>query len=49
MNAGRIAEQVMARTDIAVTMVGSGPGSALERYALPAGLGALAALVWAAD
>ena len=49
MAAGRTAEQVMGRTDIPVTMAGGGPPSALERYALPAGLGALAALMWAAD
>jgi nucleotide-binding universal stress UspA family protein len=44
-----IAEQVMARTDIAVTVLPQGRASALERYALPVGIGALAALIWAAD
>ncbi len=44
-----IAEQVMARTDIAVTVLPYGRPSALERYALPVGIGALAALIWAAD
>ncbi|HSU75464.1 MAG TPA: universal stress protein [Burkholderiales bacterium] len=49
MGSGRIADQVVARTDIAVTTVPEGRAGALERYALPAGLGALAALMWAAD
>ncbi|HYY61816.1 MAG TPA: universal stress protein [Burkholderiales bacterium] len=44
-----IAEQVMARTDIALTALPYGRASALERFALPVGLGALAALIWAAD
>jgi hypothetical protein len=39
----------MARTDIVVTMPPSGRPGVLERYALPVGLGALAALMWAAD
>jgi len=49
MGGGRIADQVMARTDIVVTMPPSGRPGVLERYALPVGLGALAALMWAAD
>ena len=49
MGGGRIADQVMARTDIAVTLAPSGRANAFERYALPVGLGALAALIWAAD
>lgn len=49
MGDGRIAEDVMARTRIAVSIVPGRPASALQRYALPAGLGALAALMWAAD
>jgi nucleotide-binding universal stress UspA family protein len=44
-----IAEQVMARTDTAVTVLSYGRASAFERYALPVGLGALAALIWTAD
>jgi nucleotide-binding universal stress UspA family protein len=49
MGGGRIADEVMARTDIPVTLPSSGRTSVLERYALPVGLGALAALMWAAD
>jgi nucleotide-binding universal stress UspA family protein len=49
MSGGRIADQVMARTDIAVTMLPYRRTSVFERYALPVGLGALAALMWAAD
>jgi nucleotide-binding universal stress UspA family protein len=49
MGGGRIADEVMARTDIPVTLPSSGRTSVLERYGLPVGLGALAALMWAVD
>ncbi|HUQ25269.1 MAG TPA: universal stress protein [Burkholderiales bacterium] len=40
-----IAQAVMQRTDIPVTVLARGQAGALERYALPAGLAGLAALL----
>ena len=40
-----IAQAVMERTDIPVTVLARGQAGALERYALPAGLAGLAALL----
>jgi len=40
-----IAQAVMERTDIPVTVLARGRAGALERYALPAGLAGLAALL----
>ena len=40
-----IAQAVMERTDIPVTLLARGRAGALERYALPAGLAGLAALL----
>jgi nucleotide-binding universal stress UspA family protein len=40
-----IAQAVMARTDIPVTVLARGQAGPLERYALPAGLAGLAALL----
>lgn len=40
-----IAQAVMARTDIPVTVLARGQAGAFERYALPAGLAGLAALL----
>ena len=42
-----IAQAVMERTDIPVTVLARGHAGALERYALPAGLAGLAALLLA--
>lgn len=44
-----IAQEVMQRTDIPVTVLARGQMSRLERYALPAGLAGLAALLLTAD
>jgi nucleotide-binding universal stress UspA family protein len=44
-----IAQGVIARTDIPVTVFARGRAGALERYGLPSGLAALAALLFAAD
>jgi nucleotide-binding universal stress UspA family protein len=44
-----IAEGVMARTDIPVTVLARGRPGAFERYALPAGLAGLAALLFSAE
>jgi len=44
-----IAQAVMERTDIPVTVLARGQAGALERYALPAGLAGLAALLIAAE
>lgn len=44
-----IAQDVMQRTDIPVTVLARGKVSRLERYALPAGLAGLAALLIAAE
>ena len=44
-----IAQGVMARTDIPVTVFARGHASAFERYALPAGAAGLAALFFAAE
>lgn len=44
-----IAQGVMARTDIPVTVFARGRAGALERYALPAGVAGLAALLIASE
>ena len=44
-----IAQGVMARTDIPVTVLSRGRPGAVERYALPAGVAGVAALLLAAD
>jgi nucleotide-binding universal stress UspA family protein len=44
-----IAQEVMQRTDIPVTVLARGQVSRLERYAIPAGIAGLAALVLTAD
>ena len=44
-----IAEEVMQRTDIPVTVLARGHASRLERYAVPAGIVGLAALLLTAD
>lgn len=44
-----IAQEVMQRTDIPVTVLARGQVSRLERYALPAGIAGVAALVLTTD
>jgi nucleotide-binding universal stress UspA family protein len=44
-----IAQGVMARTDIPVTVFARGQAGFLERYALPAGVAGLAALLFSAE
>jgi nucleotide-binding universal stress UspA family protein len=44
-----IAQGVIARTDIPVTVLARGQPTALERYVLPAGVAGLAALLMASD
>jgi nucleotide-binding universal stress UspA family protein len=44
-----IAQGVMARTDIPVSVLARGQAGVLERYALPAGVAGLAALLLSAD
>jgi nucleotide-binding universal stress UspA family protein len=44
-----VAQEVLARTDIPVTVFARGKQSTLERYALPAGVAGLAALILAAE
>jgi nucleotide-binding universal stress UspA family protein len=44
-----IAEAVMARTDIPVTVLARGHAGAFQRYALPVGMAGVAALLWAVD
>jgi nucleotide-binding universal stress UspA family protein len=44
-----IAEAVMARTDIPVTVLARGQAGAFQRYALPVGMAGIAALLWAVD
>lgn len=44
-----IAQAVMERTDIPVTVLARGQAGAFERYALPAGVAGLAALLLAAE
>jgi nucleotide-binding universal stress UspA family protein len=44
-----IAQGVMARTDIPVTVFSRGRPGAFERYALPAGMAGLAALLFSAE
>ncbi len=44
-----IAQAVMARTDIPVTVLARGKAGVLERYALPAGVAGLAALLLTAE
>lgn len=44
-----IAQEVMQRTDIPVTVLARGSVSRLERYAVPAGLAGIAALLLTAD
>jgi hypothetical protein len=44
-----IAQGVIARTDIPVTVFARGRAGALERYGVPSGLAALAALLFASD
>ena len=44
-----IAEQLIERTDIPVTVLARGHAAALERYAIPAGVAGLAALLITAD
>ena len=44
-----IAQGVMARTDIPVTVLARGQVGALSRYGVPAGIVGIAAVLWAAD
>jgi nucleotide-binding universal stress UspA family protein len=44
-----IAQGVMARTDIPVTVLARGSVGALQRYGVPAGIVGVAALLWAAE
>jgi nucleotide-binding universal stress UspA family protein len=44
-----IANGVMARTDIPVTVLARGRVGALQRYGVPAGIAGLAALLWAVE
>jgi nucleotide-binding universal stress UspA family protein len=44
-----IAEAVMARTDIPLTVLSRGRAGALQRYALPIGIAGLAAILWAVE
>lgn len=44
-----IAEQLIERTDIPVTVLARGRAAALERYAIPAGVAGLAALLIVSD
>jgi nucleotide-binding universal stress UspA family protein len=44
-----IAQEVIAYTDIPLTVLARGRVGALQRYAIPAGIVGLAAVVWAAD
>jgi nucleotide-binding universal stress UspA family protein len=44
-----IAQGVMARTDIPVTVLARGRVGALQRYAVPAGIVGLAAVLWAVE
>ena len=44
-----IAQGVMARTDIPVTVLARGRVGALQRYGVPAGIVGLAAVLWAVD
>jgi nucleotide-binding universal stress UspA family protein len=44
-----VAQQILARTDVPVTVFARGRQSTLERYAIPAGVAGLAALLVASD
>ena len=44
-----IAQGVMARTDIPVTVLARGRVGALQRYGVPAGIVGIAAVLWAAE
>jgi nucleotide-binding universal stress UspA family protein len=44
-----VAQQILARTDVPVTVFARGRQSTLERYAIPAGVAGLAALLVATD
>ena len=44
-----IAEAVMARTDIPLTVLSRGRAGALQRYAIPVGIAGLAAILWAVE
>ena len=44
-----IAHGVMARTDVPVTVLARGKVGALQRYAVPAGLVGIAAMLWAVE
>lgn len=44
-----IAQEVMQRTDIPVTVLASGKVSRLQRYGVPAGLLGIAAVLWAIE
>ena len=44
-----IAEAVMARTDIPVTVLSRGRAGALQRYAVPVGIAGIAAILWAVE
>jgi hypothetical protein len=44
-----VAQQILARTDVPVTVFARGRQSTLERYAIPAGVASLAALLVAVD
>jgi nucleotide-binding universal stress UspA family protein len=44
-----VAQEILARTDIPVTVFARGRQSTLERYAIPAGVAGLAALILAAE
>jgi nucleotide-binding universal stress UspA family protein len=44
-----IARGVMARTDVPLTVLARGKVGALQRYAVPAGIAGLAALLWAVE
>jgi len=44
-----VAQEILSRTDVPVTLFARGRQSRLERYALPAGVAGLAALIFAAE
>jgi len=44
-----VAQEILARTDVPVTVFARGRQSTLERYAIPAGVAGIAALLFAAE
>lgn len=44
-----VAQEILARTDVPVTVFARGRQSTLERYAIPAGVAGIAALIFAAE